>query len=403
MALFDTNAFRVLEQGMSVLWQKQQIIAQNISNADTPDYNCKYLDFAGILREKLRDNGTVDTELNLVQRLYIDRYTDDQPDGNNVDSDTQQAELLRSFQTNLMRISAVIALLVVGLSVLLSHAFTARITNLLQAIRKVREGAYSHRAEVRGGDEIAQIAGEFNSLTDRLQTTEDARRRFVSDASHELKTPLAGIRLLTDSILQTEDIDLRLTREFVGDIGQEADRLSRITEDLLRLTRLDSGAVEEAVAVQIAPVLERVRRMLGMVAKDKGVSLSFEVSEDAVVLATEDDVHQILYNLIENGIKYSAASGFVHTNVSVDDDWVILQVEDNGVGIADKDLPHVFERFYRVDKNRSRAVGGTGLGLSIVRDTVLRRGGTIEVGHRQSGVGTVFTVRLPRAQGGETA
>ena len=317
--------------------------------------------------------------------------------------DTQQAELLRSFQTNLMRISAVIALLVVGLSVLLSHAFTARITNLLQAIRKVREGAYSHRAEVRGGDEIAQIAGEFNSLTDRLQTTEDARRRFVSDASHELKTPLAGIRLLTDSILQTEDIDLRLTREFVGDIGQEADRLSRITEDLLRLTRLDSGAVEEAVAVQVAPVLERVRRMLGMVARDKGVSLSFEASEDAVVLATEDDVHQILYNLIENGIKYSAASGFVHTNVSVDDDWVILQVEDNGVGIADKDLPHVFERFYRVDKNRSRAVGGTGLGLSIVRDTVLRRGGTIEVGHRQSGVGTVFTVRLPRAQGGETA
>ena len=94
-----------------------------------------------------------------------------------------------------------------------------------------------------------------------------------------------------------------MTREFVGDIGQEADRLSRITEDLLRLTRLDSGAVEEAVAVQIAPVLERVRRMLGMVARDKGVSLSFEASEDAVVLATEDDVHQILYNLIENGIK----------------------------------------------------------------------------------------------------
>lgn len=96
MALFDTNAFRVLEQGMSVLWQKQQIVAQNISNADTPDYNCKYLDFAGILREKLRSNGTVDTEINLVQRLYIDRYTDDQADGNNVDSDTQQAELART-------------------------------------------------------------------------------------------------------------------------------------------------------------------------------------------------------------------------------------------------------------------------------------------------------------------
>lgn len=314
--------------------------------------------------------------------------------------DAQQAELLRIFQWNLLRISVIIALLVVGLSILLSHAFTARITNLLQAIRKVREGAYSHRAAVRGNDEIAQIAAEFNSLTDRLQTTEDARRRFVSDASHELKTPLAGIRLLTDSILQTEDIDPAMTREFVRDIGQEAERLNRITEDLLRLTRLDSGTVAEATAVAVSPVLERVRRMLGMVAHDKDVSLSFEVIDDAVVLATEDDVHQILYNLIENGIKYSAASGFVHTNVFTDGDWVTMQVEDNGVGISDDDLPHIFERFYRVDKNRSRAIGGTGLGLSIVLDTVKRRGGTIEAGHRQSGVGTVFTVRLPRAKGG---
>ncbi len=314
--------------------------------------------------------------------------------------DAQQAELLRIFQWNLLRISVIIALLVVGLSILLSHAFTARITNLLQAIRKVREGAYFHRAEVRGNDEIAQIAAEFNSLTDRLQTTEDARRRFVSDASHELNTPLAGIRLLTDSILQTENIDPAMTREFVRDIGQEADRLNRITEDLLRLTRLDSGTVAEATAVAVSPVLERVRRMLGMVAHDKDVSLSFEVSDDAVVLATEDDVHQILYNLIENGIKYSAASGFVHTNVFTDGDWVTMQVEDNGVGISDDDLPHIFGRFYRVDKNRSRAIGGTGLGLSIVLDTVKRRGGTIEAGHRQSGVGTVFTVRLPRAKGG---
>lgn len=96
MALFDTNAFRVAEQGLSVLWQKQQIISQNIANANTPDYNCKYLDFAGILRDKLRSNGTVDVELNLVQRLFIDRNTDDQADGNNVDNDTQQAELART-------------------------------------------------------------------------------------------------------------------------------------------------------------------------------------------------------------------------------------------------------------------------------------------------------------------
>lgn len=121
---------------------------------------------------------------------------------------------------------------------------TRRFGVLLEAIRRVREGAYSYHAEIGGRDEISEIAEEFNSLSDRLQTTEEARRRFVSDASHELKTPLAGIRLLSDSILQTEDIDAATVREFVGDIVQETDRLTRITENLLRLTRLDSGIVE---------------------------------------------------------------------------------------------------------------------------------------------------------------
>ena len=317
--------------------------------------------------------------------------------------DTEQAELFKSLQTNIARISGVVAVFVVVLSLLLSRMLTGRISELLQAIRHVREGAYSHRAEEKGSDEIAQITAEFNSLTDRLQTTEAARRRFVSDASHELKTPLAGIRLLTDSILQTENMDAETVREFVGDIGQEAERLSRITEDLLRLTRLDSGAIEKAGAVAAAPVLERVERMLRMVAQEKNIAMTCRADERAVVLATEDDIHQILYNLMENAIKYSPAGGFVRTEVSVEGQAVVIRVEDNGVGIPDEDLSHVFERFYRVDKARSRAVGGTGLGLSIVRDTVLRREGTIEAQHRAEGPGTVFTVRLPLAEGGETA
>ena len=317
--------------------------------------------------------------------------------------DTEQADILKSFQSNLMKISVLIALGVILLSILLSRVLTAQITDLLSAIRKVREGAYSHRAAVKGGDEIGQIAAEFNSLTDRLQTTEDARRRVVSDASHELKTPLAGIRLLTDSILQTGDMDPDTTREFVGDIGREAERLTRITENLLRLTRLDSGAVQPVAPVEVAPVLERVARMLAILAKEKGVTLTCEAEPDTVALATEDDVHQILYNLMDNGIKYSGTDGFVHAAARVDGDWVVLTVEDNGIGIPEDDLPHIFERFYRVDKMRSRAIGGTGLGLSIVKDTVESRGGQITAGARKGG-GTVFTVRLPRAQeGGEEA
>ena len=217
------------------------------------------------------------------------------------------------------------------------------------------------------------------------------------------KTPLAGIRLLTDSILQTEHMDSETVREFVGDIGQEAERLSRITEDLLRLTRLDSGAIEDSAAVAVSPVLARVERMLHMVADEKHVRLLCRADEKAVAMATEDDLHQILYNLMENGIKYSFAGGYVRTDVTVEGRAVVIRVEDDGVGIPDEDLGHVFERFYRVDKARSRAVGGTGLGLSIVRDTVLRREGTIEAAHRSGGSGSVFTVRLPLAEGGSEA
>ena len=222
------------------------------------------------------------------------------------------------------------------------------------------------------------------------------QKQFLSDASHELKTPLAAIRLLTDSILQTDNMDMETVRDFVTDIGSEAERLSRITEDLLRLTRLDSGAAAEPAPVAVAPVLRRVVRMLAVVAREQETTLSYEADESAVVLATEDDLHQILYNLMENGIKYSGHMGFVHTALTVEGGDVVIRVEDNGVGISDEDMPHIFERFYRVDKARSREVGGTGLGLSIVSDTVRRRGGTVSVAHRPAGQGTLFTVRLPQ-------
>ena len=314
--------------------------------------------------------------------------------------DTQQAELLQSFQTNLTRISLLIGVLVAALSALLSRAFTRKIRELLQAIRQVREGAYSHRASVRGNDEIAQLATEFNSLTDRLQTTEAARRRFVSDASHELKTPLAGIRLLTDSILQTEDMNADTTREFVEDIGREAQRLSRITEDLLRLTRLDSDLLDAPETVEVAPVLEQVMRMMSLLAQKKGTELTYRMEENCRVSATKGEVHQVIYNLTDNAVKYSGKNGKVRVELRHEDHDVVLTVADNGPGIPEEDLPKVFERFYRVDKARSRAAGGTGLGLSIVQDTVKKRGGMVSAANRPNG-GAVFTVRWPEAEGGD--
>ena len=305
--------------------------------------------------------------------------------------DTEQAALLEGLQGNLLRVSAAVGVVVVALSLLLSLLLTKRIGLLLTAIRKVREGAYSHRAEIGGRDEIAQIGEEFNSLTDRLQVTESTRRRFVSDASHELKTPLAAIRLLTDSILQTENMDPETTREFVSDIGSEAERLTRITEDLLRLTRLDSGDLEPTAVVDVLPVLEQVMRMMNLVAQEKGVELTYDAQEGCLVRSSRDELYQVIYNLVDNAVKYSAGSA-VQVSLQKRDGQVILSVADRGPGIPEADLPRIFERFYRVDKARSRAAGGTGLGLSIVSDTVRRRGGTVEAANR-SGGGAVFTVR----------
>lgn len=315
--------------------------------------------------------------------------------------DKEQATILESLQANLLTISAMVMVFAVLLSTVLSRALTHRFGILAGAIEKMREGSYSHRAEIGGHDEIAELASEFNSLADRLQTTEDARRRFVSDASHELKTPLAGILLLSDSILQTENMDAVTVREFVGDIEHESERLTRITENLLRLTRLDNEIAVETVPTDMTPVIERAVRMLRLVAQERKVDLSYRIVREGTVLANEDDLHQIIYNLAENAIKYNKPEGFVCVELSGDEAQCVLTVSDNGIGIPEEDLSRIFDRFYRVDKMRSRAYGGTGLGLSIVSDTVHRCGGRIEAAHRAGG-GSVFTVYLPRCiEGGE--
>ena len=316
--------------------------------------------------------------------------------------DTEQAQLLLDIQQNLRSISLVVCVVVLLMSIVFSKALTRRIAALLGAIRRVREGEYSHRVDIRGRDELSQLAGEFNQLTDRLQTTEEVRRRFVSDASHELKTPLASIRLLTDSILQTEGMDLDTAREFVSDIGEEAERLTRISEKLLTLTRMDSAVQVEEVPVDVRAVLEKVEHMLTPLADESGIQVETELEKGCMVLATEDDLYQIAFNLMENAVKYNVPGGQVMVALRGIGDLVILTVEDTGVGIPEEDLPKIFDRFYRGDKARSRAAGGTGLGLSIVKDTARQHGGAVTVRRREGG-GTCFEVAFPRwyPEGGE--
>lgn len=311
--------------------------------------------------------------------------------------DAQQGTLLSSIQSNLRNITIIICILVAFISTVFSRALTGRINALLRAIRIVREGEYSHRVKLSGADELTELAGEFNQLTGRLQTTEEVRRRFVSDASHELKTPLASIRLLSDSILQTEGMDADTAMEFVADIGEEAERLTRITEKLLDLTRMDGKPETERAPVSVGKVVRRVERMLAPLAATGGVAVHCDVEPGCTVSATEDDLYQIIFNLMENAVKYNLPGGRVMVIahcIGGEKGCVIIRVEDTGLGIPDEDLTKVFDRFYRVDKARSRTAGGTGLGLSIVKDTVHLHGGTVQA-HRREPEGTCFVVTFP--------
>lgn len=314
--------------------------------------------------------------------------------------DTTQAKLLQDLQTNMTSISIIIASVVVILSIIMSTALAKRLSELLRAIRLVREGEYSHRVPRRGRDELASLADEFNELTGRLQKTEISRRRFVSDASHELKTPLASIRLLADSILQTQSMDPATMKEFVADIGDESDRLSRMTEKLLALTRLDAEVFAPVSVLDLKQIVQRAAHRLAPLAEHAQVTLTQNMDGSCLIDANEDDTYQIVYNLIENAIKYNRPEGTVRLFLFTRENKVVLIVDDTGVGIPDDELPRIFERFYRVDKARSREAGGAGLGLSIVKNTIEQYGGTIHLESR-FGESTRVTVTFPLSKGVE--
>ena len=307
--------------------------------------------------------------------------------------DTDQGKVLQSLQNNVLRITIILEIVVILFSLAFANTFSRRLKLIMASMHIIQKGDYSHKVSLGGHDELTFLGDEFNDLTERLQTSEQKRHRFVSDASHELKTPLASIKLLTDSILQN-DMDMDTVREFVGDIGNEADRLNRTTAKLLALTKIDGQQIQESEIINMAPTIERVVRMLSGIAAENHITIETDVSQDSPILILEDDLYQITFNLAENGIKYNIPGGKLSIKLSRQEDNALLQVCDTGMGIPEDALPHIFERFYRVDKSRSRASGGSGLGLAIVRAIVLRNRGDIQVTSIPD-QGTVFTVSFP--------
>ncbi len=307
--------------------------------------------------------------------------------------DASQGAIVQTLQKNVFTTTLALEVVLVIFSLIFASIFSHRLKKIMDSMATIQKGDYTHRVEIGGSDELAVLGREFNDLTDRLRTSEQKRQQFVSDASHELKTPLASIKLLSDSILQNE-MDMETVREFVSDIGNEADRLNRMSQKLLTLTRADNTEEDPREILDIGPTVERVVRMLEMIAAENRITVSCQVEADCPILILEDDLYQITFNLVENGIKYNNPGGLLTVKVFRQEDNGVLEVTDTGVGISEEAAKHVFERFYRVDKARSRKTGGSGLGLAIVRNLVQRNGGEIGV-ESVLGQGSTFRVSFP--------
>lgn len=315
--------------------------------------------------------------------------------------DGQQAQTILAMQSRISTLSMIIAGAALVVSAIFAKILLGRIYELVLSMRTVAAGDYAHRLLTRGQDEISELGEEFNILTERLETTEKQRRRFVSDASHELKTPLASIRLLSDSIVQSENMDSETIREFVTDIGQEAMRLQRTTEKLLDLSRFDDKVKIVPEPVDVKQVAVDAMVLLRPLADQRRVRIRTELDDGCVVMATVDDMFHIIFNLMENAIKYNVEGGSVFLCLHSDDASVKFTVEDTGIGIPEEDMFNIFSRFYRVDKARSREAGGSGLGLSIVHDAVQLHGGSIAVGANKP-QGARFIVSFPKPTPEET-
>ncbi|MEG0778353.1 MAG: HAMP domain-containing sensor histidine kinase [Oscillospiraceae bacterium] len=313
--------------------------------------------------------------------------------------DAQQANLITGIQSTLRNLTLVLGIVAIILMFIFSNALTLRIKELVRATKIVSEGDYDYQIKTGGHDELTELGVEFNALTMRLKDTEELRRRFVSDASHELKTPLASIRLLSDSIVNADTMDSATMREFVTDIGNEAERLQRTTEKLLSLTKMDSGIYLSRERLDVRRVVEKTLHLLSPLAKDSQIKISTELSHNCFIYGNEDLLYRIIFNLAENGIKYNMPGGSITIKLFREDNAINLIVEDTGIGIPDDDVPNIFSRFYRVDKARSRDAGGSGLGLSIVYDAVRLHDGSISV--EKLAEGTRFSVSFPAHTAGE--
>ncbi len=288
-----------------------------------------------------------------------------------------------------------IAMFIVVFAIFISGRLTKPLTDVVNSIDRLTEGYMDEEVSIKGYYEIEKISDSFNKMISRMQKIENSRQEFVSNVSHELKTPITSIKVLADSLLAQDNTPVELYREFLLDITEEIERENKIINDLLSLVKLNKTAGDMNISsININELLEQILKRLRPIAMNQNIEMIFESFRPVMAEVDEVKISLAISNLIENAIKYNTQDGWVRVSLNADHKYFFIKVSDSGIGIPEDVQDVIFERFYRVDKARSRESGGTGLGLAITKSVIQMHRGAIKV-YSKEDEGTTFNVRIP--------
>lgn len=292
-------------------------------------------------------------------------------------------------------VEVIVILAMVIVAVLAAKLLIRPFEKITEALNRAQEGYTNDPISVTDCLETEHIGDAFNRVLGRMKVLDDSRQEFVSNVSHELRTPITSMKVLADSLISQKDVPIELYQEFMSDIAEEIEREDKIITDLLSLVKMDRTAADMNITeVDVNALVELIMRRLRPIAQKRDVELVYESVRPVTAAVDEVKLTLVISNLVENAIKYNKEHGWVRVKLDADHQYFSVEVADSGVGIPEESLDHIYERFYRVDKSRSREIGGTGLGLAITRSAILMHRGTIKV-ESIEGEGTTFTIRIP--------
>lgn len=304
-------------------------------------------------------------------------------------------DMMAELEQKGMMLIGIIVVLSVFLSWLLSTILVKPLARVTKAIEDLTDGMQDDAISVPDYTETELITDAFNKMVNRMKILDESRQEFVSNVSHELKTPLTSMKVLADSLVGQQGVPEELYQEFMGDITAEIDRENKIITDLLSLVKMDKKAADLNIThMDINQLLEDILKRLRPIADKRNIDLILDCFRPVEADVDEVKFTLAISNLVENGIKYNVDDGWVRVSLDADHKYFYVTVADSGMGIPEDSIERIFERFYRVDKSHSKEIGGTGLGLAITRSAIAMHHGAIKVFSKE-GEGTTFSVRIP--------